>query len=536
LLALLTGKGLFLKCNSFFRMKKLTQLIRRTPVAKLKATGLWGTLLEPNSKMEQLCDAILNGQVKTDEEAVQLLYPGEKAGTKYYNVKERLKEKLLHAVLWTDTRDSNPDDRQSAYFECNKRWSIAMTLMNRNAKSNSVEVLEDIVKHSTRFEFTELSIHVLSSLRLYYSTVLNDSVKYHHYRNMLVKYRTIWAAENEVEDQYLSLINQFVYNKPTRQSLSAAATEIYGSIEHYMHEHRSFRVQLCGRLIQLSIYTGTNDFERIIDLSRDAIEFFGTKPYNSTLALQTFYYQQMVCYIHLEDYERGKRFKEAHSDLFEANSYNWFKWQELTYLLHMHTAKFQEAHDLSKYVQQCFANSAQPVQIVEIWKLYEAYASLLIYFHETDEQKREALLNSFKVTKIINDIPSFHKDKRGMNIPIIVLQLLYNLAQKNYNSVIDRIDAIEKYCSRYLNNNETFRSNCFIRMLLSIPAVSFKKAQVQQRTAKNLEMLRSKPLNMTSQSYEVEIIPYERLWEILSTQLPENVARVKPRKRNPKAA
>ena len=58
-------------------MQTLIELTRLLNVPKLKSSGLWSAVLESDSKMELLCEAILDGRVEGEESATDLLYPGE---------------------------------------------------------------------------------------------------------------------------------------------------------------------------------------------------------------------------------------------------------------------------------------------------------------------------------------------------------------------------------------------------------------------------------------------------------------------------
>jgi hypothetical protein len=91
--------------------------------------------------------------------------------------------------------------------------------------------------------------------------------------------------------------------------------------------------------------------------------------------------------------------------------------------------------------------------------------------------------------------------------------------KKEYDQAIDRIEAIEKYVTRYLRKDDTFRSNCFIRMLLQIPASGFHQAGVIRRAKKYQNKLEECPLEMAGQNYEIEIIPYETLWKMVVQSL-----------------
>lgn len=96
------------------------------------------------------------------------------------------------------------------------------------------------------------------------------------------------------------------------------------------------------------------------------------------------------------------------------------------------------------------------------------------------------------------------------------------ITQKKYDEAIDRIDAIKKYTSRYILKGENFRSHCFLNMLVIIPACSFHKAGVIRKTKKWYEKLKSTPLEIANQPNEVEIIPYEDIWEYMLEQLTTN--------------
>ena len=121
----------------------------------------------------------------------------------------------------------------------------------------------------------------------------------------------------------------------------------------------------------------------------------------------------------------------------------------------------------------------------------------------------------FRLGKFMNEVPSYSQDKRGANISILVIQILFTIVQKNYNKSIDRIEAIEKYTSRHLKQDDNFRSNCFIKMLMEIPKESFKKEAVAQKADRYRRKLAEMPLAKANQAFHIEVIPYEHLWEMV---------------------
>jgi hypothetical protein len=115
----------------------------------------------------------------------------------------------------------------------------------------------------------------------------------------------------------------------------------------------------------------------------------------------------------------------------------------------------------------------------------------------------------------MNEIQFFAKDKSGMNIPVLVIQFLFDMAQHRWSQIIDRTEGMAKYRARYVTGPGMDRSHCFLRMLEQIPKASFLLADVQKRTADTWIKLTSTPLATHNPDSEIEIVPYEVLWDIV---------------------
>lgn len=508
-------------------MKELIELIKAINMGRLKTGGLWAFVFEPGSLMEQLCTAVAEGRVKSDEDAAALLYPGQKAGAKLINLRERLKERLHNVLFLLEFRTTgNNSDRQQAFVECNKKWSTAMVLMSKNAKNSSIELMEDMLKQTLHFEFTELSLGALSALRLHYGTTHDTPARYNLYRDLYREHQEIWLMENEAEDLYTNLVSHFASNKLGREALSELARAYYERIAPFMERCGAFRLHLSGRLIQLMIYSSNNDHAATAKICEEAIAFFQKKAYKSTLPLQAFYYQLIVCYLQLREFDKGQLIIEQQNAIFEEGSFNWFKLRELFFLLAMHTQHYDEAFDICEQTQERLQTANPPAQVTEMWKIYEAYTQYLLRVGKLKNLDRGN--SKFKFSKFLNETPTYAKDKQGMNISILVAHILYSISDRNYHQAIDRMEAVEKYCSRYLKHNETFRSNCFIKALLQIPAASFHREAAVRKAQKYVEQLNQHPLEVAYQRHELEIVPYEHLWEIAIGTLQNQIQRQRP--------
>jgi hypothetical protein len=496
-------------------MHELIELILQLNIGKLYKSEVWSSIMEPGSQMEQLYEAIASESVRSDEEAMLLLYGSTEETSRFQSLKNRFKERIIDIVFLLDFRETAYTDRQKAYFECNKKWAAAMVLLSKNIKITSIDLLERLLKHSTYFEFSEITLNILYSLRLHYGTIEGDSKKYDLYRDQYSVYQKVWMMENEAEELYTHFVSHFVSARAQQDELVATAAEYYQRIKPSMERCDSFRLHLCGRLMELMVYSSQNDYENSARVCLDAIEFFDSKPYNSSLPMQAFYYQLVVCYVQLKQFEEGELVVNKYHHIYEDGSYNWFKLQELFFLLSMHTGHYQRAFSTYDKVVQHPRLSAQPDPIQETWNIFSAFAHYLIRIGEVESEGD----SSFRVNKFLNTIPKFSKDKRGMNIPILIAQILFMFAEGKYGQSIDRIEAIQKYCSRYLKRNDTFRSNCFIKMLMQLPDAGFHREAAVRKAEKYLTQLESMPMEISNQAHGVEIIPYEELWQLVLGQL-----------------
>jgi hypothetical protein len=128
----------------------------------------------------------------------------------------------------------------------------------------------------------------------------------------------------------------------------------------------------------------------------------------------------------------------------------------------------------------------------------------------------------FRLARFLNEVPIYTRDKRGFNISILVVQMLFYIVRNNYGKVIDRIDALNQYTYKYLRNDETYRSNCFIKMLVKIPTANFHPVRTKLHTRDLEAKLRAREMTVEELMGEVEVIPFHDLWDIILEVLEKN--------------
>ena len=497
-------------------MEPLRELAFIVNKNKLKAIDI----LDPsqNTLVANLYHQVLSKKFNSEKELAKNALPNRSRAI-YRQVKASLKNKLINSLFLMDNKQPNFTDRQKAYYECHKQWAAAKMLLGKNAWDACIEICERILKHTLQYELTELTVDLLRVLRLNYSTRTVNKRLYNKYNAMLQEYEHILLAENEVERHYCELIIHYINSRSRKENLIEQAQKSSNSIDCLMKQYDTYRLHLYGSMIKLMVHTTKNEYERTLDVCDEIIHFFKAKPYQATNPLQAAYYQKLICYSQLCQFEEGKKVAKQCLAITEEGVVNWFKYYELYIIFLMHTDNYTEAFQVYQKVTSHRRFVFQSSDSKEIWSIYEAYLHYLIALGLVELNENQDKFPRFRIGRFLNNTPIFSKDKRGLNVAILTVQFLFLLQQKKYNKAIDRLEAIEKYCTRYLNKDDTIRSYYFIKMLLTIPTASFNNKRVIRHAERYHRKLEGVPLETAHQVHKIEIIPYEKLWSFVLASL-----------------
>lgn len=157
---------------------------------------------------------------------------------------------------------------------------------------------------------------------------------------------------------------------------------------------------------------------------------------------------------------------------------------------------------------------------IEIFNVPLGYLHLLVESGLAGNTKElQKKIPEFKLGKFLNTTPVFSKDKRGINVSILLMHIAFLLQRKDYNAIIDRTDSLNQYAYRYLRRDDSFRSNCMIKMVIQMTKADFHPVRTERYTADLRRQLSTVNLAGSGENIEIEIIPFEVLWEIMVKSL-----------------
>jgi hypothetical protein len=475
------------------------------------------------SHVQNLYEGIAEGKYENDQEASMSIYgEGENSQIYFTRLKRQLYKRLINSLFFIDVNQPSFNDYQKAYYSCHKNYAAVKILIGRNARRSAIQLAEQTLKKALKFEFTDLIINLAKDLRLHYGTVTGERKPYQEYKDLIKKYQEIFLAELQVEELYTDLAINFVNSRATKIEVETLAENYVEDLELLIKKYSSYRLNLYAYLGISLRYQISNDHQNTLRVCEEAIRFFKTKEHIASKgAIVNFLFKMLACYIPLKEHTKGQEVAEKCLQLVGKGSSPWFNILNHLTILLFHTRQFQKAYEVFQraYSHPKFKNLYKSQS--EDWRINEAFIHYFILIGKIDltQYPEEMRVKKFRVSKFLNEVPIFSKDKRGNNITILIIQMLFLLQKGQYDKVIDRMEAINAYCNRYLRNDDTYRSNCFIKMLLQLPKAHFNKTAAIRKADKFVQKLKKVPLEQANQSNELEIVPYEMLWEFVLESL-----------------
>lgn len=474
------------------------------------------------SKYSMFYRGIKEGVINNDEDASKLLYNCEPQDHKYKKLKYRFRQRLLNSLFFIDVHQPNYTDIQKAYYSCYKNWATINILFGKGAKKSAIAIAEKTLRQAQKFEFTEVVCNISRILRLNFATTKGDKRKFNFYNKLYKEQSRYLEAETLAEELYGDLIIDFVGSRATKKEYSKKADQYAEQLSQHLSDLAvpTYNFLFFAYSVIVLKYEIINDHKNVIIQCQKAYVQLNEKSFQLKMQIFPFVFKCFTSYIMLEKYRKAKMLITPCRQALDEGLINWFTFNQVHFIFLLHTSAYHEAYELLYSTLQHPRMKFQSDNTQEVWKVYEAYAHYVNHSKiNNEETNEEKVKGNFKIGKFLNEVPAFSKDKRGLNIAILIIQILLLLQQKKYNKVIDRVSGLERYATRYLRKNETYRENCFIHMLLQIPRGNFNVTAVQRHAKKYVRMLAEISMNESSQSIGIEIVPYQVLWSAILLEL-----------------
>lgn len=504
-------------------MEAFRQIVQMLDGYKLRRIDVLGND-DSTSRFTEFYKLIKEGTIKTDEDAASHFYGEDCLPTdnRYRFFKSQFKDKLLNTLFFIDTNNEAISEYTATYFQAKKKWMAIENLHRQSLIHATIEMAETLLPICYKYEFTELTVNILDRLKALYGTQIGDKKTYLEYREKFWHYKAILDTEYIAKDIFEELRIEYVKSSAFRPETSLKAKEGYEKLLPYLKEYNSALLHIFGYNIKAAIYSTSYDFQGLLEVVEEAIQFLENKPFDIKNILAIYKNQKFIALFMLGRYKDCFPLLEETLKMQQLGSFNWYKTIEKKILLHLHTdnytsafAAYAEART-TKGFKDLYGMSAETWQLFKANFYFLAAVGQLPKVDKTDKKH----FDNFRLNKFLNETPLFGNDKKGMNIALLTIQISLMITEKMYDSLLDKIEAIEMYLQRHVSKKDpaTYRANQYIKILMEIPKAGFHRVAIERRTQKILADLSSVKENFIEAAYMLEIIPYELLWKLLLTQ------------------
>ncbi len=498
-------------------MLKLQELIEIVNPNKLKGVEVLG---KSNTKVDQLYHLIRSGEVKEDKDALLLLYNNATSKTALYQTKEKLHNKLIDSLFTIDLREKTHVEYDIVFNEILKQTTVLEWLSRRGGQNNLLTLGNKILKKAIKFNQADIIIRVAKILAKKYVIIDGDEKKLDYYHSLCERYSKIDGINRLAEYYWYKISVNFNKKSIVKDlELLEKVNQFIDDLEPKLisgHRCTSFTYLVLLKIRKSEI---EQDFESVVEIVDNNIGKLKNYPdvaagiYNGLIS------KKLSALITLRKYVQAN--KTAHQNLkyLREGQKAWFTLYDSIITLYLYEQKYSLAFEA--YLKAVNHNAFKFLvdSRKETYKVFRAYLQFYINIGLLDYPEGASSTKPLRYAKFNNEMRIFTHDKKGFNTTIIIAQFLLLFTEEKYREANDKIESVRSYTRKHLKLGETFRSRCFLKMLVKLVEADFHKAATIRKTKDLYAKLQNHPPDAKRLRSDVEIVPYEHLWEIILSRI-----------------
>ncbi|MEM1321292.1 MAG: hypothetical protein AAGG75_13640 [Bacteroidota bacterium] len=446
---------------------------------------------------------LLKKEKLTEAEAAARLI-GDNLSRKYFNkIKNDLRKALVNYIMvypstWADTKQKQLCDH------CYKNFTIYKTLLLSGQRTAAIEIASSILTKAISAELFEVAYTIASDLEYHYSAINIKTSAVRKYTQLANQFLQLVDQERIVRYQH----NRIKQIHLSSKSITAADITSFEEAIEVVSPLIQLNSPKLNRLIYDIIvmrYYATYHYAPIVHYCDEAIATFPSSHPNFTALKFNFLQRKIPALIALGSTSEAKIIAKQAGQMVSKGTFNWHLILIQRVEACFHNSEFQEAYELYKAHAKYGCRFSI---LTEYWLIIRAYLYFFIQIGRITPYSEER----FNLGKFLNEIPFYSRDKSGVNINILIVQILVQIQREQFGRIIDRIDALRAYAHQHTRSPETARAYLFIQMIIKMEAASFHRAATERKTKKLLDKLQNTPLRI-GQNIAVEMVPFDFLWQ-----------------------
>jgi hypothetical protein len=445
---------------------------------------------------------IKNGEFASDEEASNGIYGSEEVDFKFRMLKSRLNRKLLNHLFFMDFSSTKYTKSNTLYQEALDYFHFARMLLNVDEIKLGTKLLYKTIDLAKECEFTAVLNDCLRELREVYAKTYRPKL-FQNIKNQIKEYEELEKIEERADlifQENRLYINSSVNNrKKSFEPHLNAIEELY----KFYRQTNSYNIYEKYLKLKIRYHELAGEFESVIEFINEIEKDYQKGRINQRRFNQLFFnISKGNALIKLKMFKEGSEFLEKMLQEIDNSSSDWYLFAEKFVMLNIQNEQYDKASEIFLRVAGNKSFIDLDEQDTLRWNIIRGYL-----YHLTRNKK---LNRKFDFQQFIEQTPEFIKENAGYHVSIIILQIL-NGINNELEELHQKLDAMDDYVNRYLNNSFSKRTKTFCKLLHKIAihnrdyeTITLKSRYLQEKLFES---------EIAGESFvDFEVVPYEFLW------------------------
>ncbi|MEM0991845.1 MAG: hypothetical protein AAF847_14805 [Bacteroidota bacterium] len=501
-------------------MKNLIEISKIVTKKKIRKIEIFDDhyLENKSSKFNEFYEALMQGKFKTDRDAAEFLYDSTPKDDKYRQLKSRFRKRLLNTLFFLDVNRPAASNYDRAYYSCNKDWTLVKILVDNDADYTAGSLARQILTTALKFKFADIIVNCCRILRAY-AAEEGDDKSFEEYDQHIKQYTNILDAEIRSEELYQRVILNY-YKPPSKRTNLSEKIDTYCEALDGLAKLYDSPVILYNKYLMWAFrHEMLHEFDKMLKVCEEAETYVQNNPiYYQADKIASIYLKKLAAYLHLKD-EKGLAVTNQQLVAFPRGSDHWYRFSEYLFLLAMHIKNYDKANEIYTDVTSFarFKKADQGIQ--KKWSVFNFYLSYVKKYLHTDKEGEPIVKSTLRVNKFMEEAALYPKTERILMVHHIIVQILFLMEENRFSKARKLILQLKGHINRQLRKEEYFRTIQFIRLLQQLQKANFEVSSLSNTEKYLLRIREEEPFFYRGLLMEIEIIPYENIWEIILERL-----------------
>ncbi len=497
-------------------MNEIANLARIVTSRSLSSLPILDLRNNQANKENQFVESLNKSPEATQLQVVKALYGKTTLANvrALHKLQSRVRSKLLNQLYFLDHSDPRLLVSRRYELECLDLLHKVSILYAEREYKLSERLLQRCLRLAEAGEFTQYVVMCARMLRNLHAE-RQQTILYKKAAKVFQRAQQVLAWEDEAEQLHTETQLALSGTVATRRAVLAVLPDRIAQLDALHRRARSFTTYNIVYRARLAYEELQGNYQEMIRVTALASRRLRAGKLNDRrFDIRFNHFVSVYAYLRSRQPVQGLRLADEYNRDFHPSSHNWFYFQEHYVLLALHAQQYERAQQLMGIIAKNPAYSIQRDTALQRWDLYRSYVDFVV------PPARNTTARQRQLAQWVLMLPEYSRDKRGHNVAILVLQLLHFLRERNLEAVMQRLERLRKYQQRHLYEANTLRSRLFLRLLSIIVEKNFDADRIAERGKALLQQLRD--TQPPGEAFaEVEIIPYEHLWELVLDLLRE---------------